>query len=150
MLQPPFVVLQRWAKPCAAATTTKIPELQRIWQLSWQHAPLTLSPDTPVLDVREGGEMQPDDPLTVTVEEAAKLLGVSRGLAYELVARGELPALRLGRRRVVPRKAIDALIADACAEDSGESGPSGTAPQMPERRWLRVVTDGANAPSSQA
>ena len=31
---------------------------------------------------------------TLTVEEAAKLLGISRTLAYELVTRGELPSLR--------------------------------------------------------
>ena len=89
--------------------------------------------------------MQPDDRLTVTVEEAARLLGVSRGLAYELVARGQLPALRLGRRRVVPRIAIDALIADnACANNGGENEPSGPAPQLPERRRLRVMTDAAD------
>ena len=93
--------------------------------------------------------MQPDDRLTVTVEEAARLLGVSRGLAYELVARGQLPALRLGRRRVVPRIAIDALIADACANNGGENEPSGPAPQLPERRRLRVVTDGADTPSQE-
>ena len=48
--------------------------------------------------------------LTLTVEQAAALLGISRGLAYELVARGELPSLRLGRRIVVPRKALDELL----------------------------------------
>lgn len=48
--------------------------------------------------------------LVVTVEEAAQLLGISRGLAYELVRRGELPALRLGRRLVVPRRRLLALI----------------------------------------
>ena len=37
-----------------------------------------------------------------SVEEAARLLGISRAHAYELVARGELPHLRLGRRVVVP------------------------------------------------
>jgi excisionase family DNA binding protein len=41
--------------------------------------------------------------LTVSVSQAAKLLGVSRDLVYELVAQGELPALRLGRRIVLPR-----------------------------------------------
>ena len=50
------------------------------------------------------------DRLTLTVAEAAELLGISRGLAYELVGRGELPALRLGRRLVVPRKALEALV----------------------------------------
>jgi len=50
------------------------------------------------------------DRLTLTVEEAAELLGISRGLAYELVKRGELPRLQLGRRVVVPRKALEDLI----------------------------------------
>jgi excisionase family DNA binding protein len=40
--------------------------------------------------------------LTITGEEAAARLGISRGLAYELVRRGDIPTLRLGRRIVVP------------------------------------------------
>ena len=35
---------------------------------------------------------------------------VFRALGYELVARGELPSLRLGRRLVVPRVALLALV----------------------------------------
>ena len=50
--------------------------------------------------------------LTITVERAAQLLGISRGLAYELVRRGELPAIRLGRRVVVPTNAIDEMLRD--------------------------------------
>jgi excisionase family DNA binding protein len=42
------------------------------------------------------------DCATFTVEEAAKILGISRGLGYELVRSGELPSLKLGRR-VVPQ-----------------------------------------------
>lgn len=52
-----------------------------------------------------------DTRLTLTVEEAAVLLGISRGLAYELVRRGEIPALRLGRRVVVPVRALEAMLA---------------------------------------
>lgn len=48
--------------------------------------------------------------LTVSVEEAAALLGISRALAYELVRRGDLPGLRLGRRVVVPRKGLEQLV----------------------------------------
>lgn len=48
--------------------------------------------------------------LTLTVEEAAQLLGISRALGYELVARGELPSIRLGRRIVVPGCALEALL----------------------------------------
>jgi excisionase family DNA binding protein len=48
--------------------------------------------------------------LTLTVEEAAALLGISRTLAYELVARGELPCLRLGRRVVISRHALQQMV----------------------------------------
>ena len=37
------------------------------------------------------------DRWTVTVEEAAQILGISRSSAYECVGTGELRALRLGR-----------------------------------------------------
>ncbi len=52
------------------------------------------------------------EPLTITVERAGQLLGISRGLAYDLVRRGEIPAIRLGRRLVVPARAIDELLND--------------------------------------
>lgn len=39
---------------------------------------------------------------TITVTEAAKLLGISRTAAYAAARRGELPARRLGHRLVVP------------------------------------------------
>jgi excisionase family DNA binding protein len=48
--------------------------------------------------------------LVFTVGEAAKLLGISRAFAYELVARGELPVIRLGRRIVVPKAALLAMV----------------------------------------
>jgi excisionase family DNA binding protein len=48
--------------------------------------------------------------LVLTIKEAADALGVSDDLVYELTARGEIPCLRLGRRRVIPRRAIELLI----------------------------------------
>jgi len=45
--------------------------------------------------------------LALSVEEAGALLGISRDLAYDLVTRGELPSVRLGRRLVVPRRALE-------------------------------------------
>ena len=51
--------------------------------------------------------------LVWSVAEAGRLLGISRAHAYELVARGELPHLRLGRRVVVPKHAIEVLLASA-------------------------------------
>ncbi|MGH9233660.1 MAG: helix-turn-helix domain-containing protein [Acidimicrobiales bacterium] len=48
--------------------------------------------------------------LTMSVEEASEVLGISRSLAYELVRRGELPSLRLGRRIVVPVRGLESLV----------------------------------------
>jgi excisionase family DNA binding protein len=50
------------------------------------------------------------DRLALSVEEAGALLGMSRDLVYDLVNRRELPSVRLGRRLVVPRKALEALL----------------------------------------
>jgi excisionase family DNA binding protein len=47
---------------------------------------------------------------TVTVEEAAQVLGISRSSAYEAVRRGELPVIRIGRRYVVPRAALERML----------------------------------------
>jgi excisionase family DNA binding protein len=48
--------------------------------------------------------------LTLTVEEAGTLLGMSRTLAYELVRRGGIPSLRLGRRVVVPAHTLELMV----------------------------------------
>ena len=48
--------------------------------------------------------------LTITVEQAGALLGISRALAYEMARTGKLPVLRFGRRLVVPKKAIDNML----------------------------------------
>jgi len=55
------------------------------------------------------------DRRTMTVEEAAEALGISRSTAYECVRRGELRALRLGRRLVVPRGALEELLVNGQA-----------------------------------
>jgi excisionase family DNA binding protein len=46
--------------------------------------------------------MRTNRPLTLTVEQAAEVLGVGRSTAYELVRSGDLKSLRLRRRIVVP------------------------------------------------
>ncbi len=42
-------------------------------------------------------EMIPE-PLTYSVDQVAALLGIARGVAYEAVRSGEIPATRVGRR----------------------------------------------------
>ena len=47
--------------------------------------------------------------LTVSAADASRMLGISRSHAYELIARGELPSLKLGRRVLVPISALRRL-----------------------------------------
>lgn len=47
---------------------------------------------------------------TFTIEEAARHLGIGRGLAYQLARQGAIPTLRLGRRLVVPRLALERML----------------------------------------
>lgn len=55
-----------------------------------------------------------DAPLAVTVEEAARRLGLSRGTAYRAVADGTLPSIRIGKRKlIVPLRALDEFLASA-------------------------------------
>jgi len=49
----------------------------------------------------------------MSVPEAAELLGISRNNAYELVKRGELPSIKLGKRKLVPRIALENKLAEA-------------------------------------
>ncbi len=51
-----------------------------------------------------------DRRLTLSIDEVAAVLGISRGLVYGLVGRGELPSIRFGRRILVPSRAIYDLV----------------------------------------
>lgn len=53
--------------------------------------------------------------LTLTVEDAARLLGISRSMAYECVRSGEIPSIKLGTTIKVPRHRLLALL-DGAAE----------------------------------
>jgi len=54
---------------------------------------------------------------TVSVEEAAAMLGISRAKAYECARQGELPSLRFGRRVVVLLAELERLLGSAIAEN---------------------------------
>jgi excisionase family DNA binding protein len=51
-----------------------------------------------------------DKRLTLSVEEAAKVLGIGRNLCYDRVKTGEIPAIKIGRRLLVPRRALEKLL----------------------------------------
>ncbi len=48
--------------------------------------------------------------LTMTVEEAAAALSIGRSLAYEAARDGRIPTIRIGRRLLVSRRALEKLL----------------------------------------
>lgn len=48
--------------------------------------------------------------VTITVEEAGRVLGLSRGAAYNAARRGDIPTIRLGKRLVVSTAALLAKV----------------------------------------
>ena len=66
-----------------------------------------------------------DDRWALSIPEVGRRLDVSRATAYRLVASGELPSVRLGRRRVVPVAAIERKLLEApCGGAAGTAGAS--------------------------
>lgn len=61
------------------------------------------------------------DRLTLNIEDAARLLGINRSTAYELARRDALPVpvIRLGRRMVVSRRAMETLLGTNGDSDLG-------------------------------
>jgi excisionase family DNA binding protein len=62
-------------------------------------------------------------PLALTVDEAAEILKIGRNSCYALVTSGQLSAVRLGRRIVVPREAVEHLLDISNTRESGAPPP---------------------------
>ena len=62
--------------------------------------------------------------LVMSIPEFAKVMGISRGLAYSLAKQDALPipVLRLGRRLIVSRRAVEALL-DASNNEVSNDNP---------------------------
>jgi excisionase family DNA binding protein len=54
----------------------------------------------------------------LTVEEAGTLLRLSRGSAYEAARKGQIPTIRIGKRLLVPRARLLAML-----EGNGPKSP---------------------------
>jgi len=59
----------------------------------------------------EGTQSEELERRTVSVEEAGRILGISRGAAYTHARDGSIPTIRLGKRLLVPKAALDKLLA---------------------------------------
>lgn len=55
-------------------------------------------------------QKQEMEPLVLTVEQARKLLGLSRSLIYQAINSGQIPSIRIGRRILIPTAQLERLI----------------------------------------
>lgn len=67
---------------------------------------------------------------TATVEQVSALLGCSRSTGYQAVRAGAIPALKIGRRLVIPVPALAAMLLASPNGSTGEVIPI----RGPERR----------------
>ena len=47
---------------------------------------------------------------TISITEAAKVLGVGRNQAYEAARRGEIPTIKIGKRFLVPLAVLERML----------------------------------------
>lgn len=59
--------------------------------------------------------------LLLRPEEAATALGLGRTKIYSLLALGEIESLTVGRRRLIPRDAVEAFVKRVRAEQAVEA-----------------------------
>ncbi len=80
-----------------------------------------------------------DRKLVYSVAEVADMLDIAIGTAYECVHRGELPSVKLGRRIVIPRKALMELLEVAIdiIDDGSEPARSSDSLSVHHRLKLR-------------
>jgi len=58
------------------------------------------------------------DKLLLTIPEVAGRLGLGRSLVYELVMRGDIPSLKLGRARRIPLAALEQFVEERMKEEA--------------------------------
>jgi excisionase family DNA binding protein len=84
-----------------------------------------------------------DVPATITVEQTAEVLSLSRSAVYEGVKRGDIPSLRIGRRIIIPvGKLLDWLGAKKDLTVIVPDEPPELTPRA-ARALLRILLDAA-------
>ena len=58
--------------------------------------------------------------LTLTVQETAEMLGISRNSAYQGVMTGEIPHIKVGKRILIPRLALERMLGKASDKQGGQ------------------------------
>ena len=78
---------------------------------------------TPVIRVpgnaleKSSAESAQPQKMMLSVEEAGKMLSISRQLAYQLANRDDFPCLRIGRRLLIPRSKLIEWVDNHCGQE---------------------------------
>ena len=56
------------------------------------------------------------EPKVYTVAEVQNILRLGRSSIYEAIARGDIPTIRIGKRLLIPKTAIDQLLSPQSSE----------------------------------
>jgi excisionase family DNA binding protein len=75
-------------------------------------------------------------PQFLTVEEWRTLMRISRSLAYDLIRRGIVPAVRWGRTVRIPREAVQKYVNQDGYAENGNATP-GDQPRVARERLAR-------------
>jgi excisionase family DNA binding protein len=80
--------------------------------------------------------IEPVQSLTLTIPQAARLLGISISKTYEAARAGQLPIIRIGTRVLISRKRLEDLVNGI--EQSVENGHGADRQLEPETRTGRT------------
>ncbi len=84
------------------------------------------------------------EPQVLTPDEAGVLLRLTRQAIYRRIRRSKLPAVKDGRRWLIPRAAVDAILRgrrEAADEQESDRGPRGKAPRVRDINPCREKQD---------
>lgn len=70
--------------------------------------------------------MNSQNKLTLTVKETAQMLGLSRNSVYQGIATGEIPHIKVGKRILIPRLALERILAEAGSKAAAVDVPKST------------------------
>jgi hypothetical protein len=80
------------------------------------------------------------DSPTLSVEDAGKCFGLSRGSAYEAVRSEQIPSIRIGKRLVVPTAEVKRLLGMDSSSTSSEHEQHQQPPPPRQRRKISGST----------
>ena len=94
------------AKMIVKAVTAELVAQERIYSQAGINSTTVTSPKVNTTDQQEKS-------LVLSVAEASKLLGISKGTVYTLVHTKQIPYIKYGKRIVIPRLALLKMLEEA-------------------------------------